>query len=52
MKSTANGHKFLKFSMLESKFQKSQSIVKLFKVEEWTQLIKKFRPFPGNPGPD
>ena len=45
MKPTPNSHKYPNFSVNESRDNLSQSISKLFKLEEWTQLIKKLDPF-------
>ena len=45
MKPTPNSHKYPKFLVKESRDNLSQSILKLFKLEEWTQLIKKIDPF-------
>jgi len=52
MKPTPNSPKCSKFSVKESRDNLSQSILKLFKLEEWTQLIKKIRPFLRDPGPE
>ena len=45
MKPTPNSHKYPKFLVKESRDNLSQSILKLFKLEEWTQVIKKIGPF-------
>jgi len=52
MQPSENGDKFPTFSMRKSKIRKSPSILELFKLEEWIQLIKKFLRFPIDPGPE
>jgi len=42
MQPTENGDKFPTFSMRKSKIRKSPSILELFNIEEWIQLVKKF----------
>ena len=51
MKPTANGHNYPEFSVKESRANLSSSILEIFKLEEWTHLVHKFRGFSRDPGP-